>query len=100
MKLVLSTTTHLWMILENSESELETSTIMFRCFSEIRLHAVCCALSLHRKRFSMQADALQCSTYVSNVLVGIQEAAAQKDISMLPKGFVLSAGCLSTIFLG
>jgi hypothetical protein len=87
------------MILENSATEFETSNIMLWCFYKITPLAAWCAPPLHKKRFTIRADALQFSTYASDVLVGIRQAAAQNPISMLPKGFVLSVGCLCTMFL-
>jgi hypothetical protein len=88
------------MILENSGAESAISNTTFRCFYNITTIAAWSAPPLHRRRSAIAADVLQFLTYASNVLVSIRQALAQNPISMLPKGFVISAGCLCRIFLG
>jgi hypothetical protein len=88
------------MILENSGTESAISNSTFRHFYKIIILAAWSAPPLHRRRSAIAAGALQFLTYASNVLVSIRQAPAQNPISMLPKGFVISAGCLCRIFLG
>ena len=97
---ILRNTAHLRMILESSGTESAISNTTFRYFYKITIVAAWSAPPFHRGRSAIAADALQFLTYASNVLVGIRQAPAQNPISMLPKGFVLSAGCHCLIFLG
>ena len=100
MTSILRNTAQFRMILETSGSESAISNTAFRYFDKITILAAWSAPPLHRGRSAIAADALQFLTFASNALVSIRQAPAQSPISMLPKGFVISAGCLCRIFLG